>query len=684
MKKIRKISFITLALTFSLNMSANAAGLLKPVHDGYKDLQIKEHRVNVIIEDGYAVTTVDQVFYNPNDVDLEAIYSFPVPKSGAVSEFTMWIDGKPIHGEVLENKRAREVYESQKSAGKNAGITTKNSYKTFDIAVTPVKKSQNTKIRLSYIQAAHIDSGIGNYLYPLEEGGVDEERLSFWTANEKVQGLFSFDLKLRSSYPVEALRLPNNPQAIINKKNNKEWAVHFDNISQNVPTNHNGEKGENESTQNYNSYNLDSDIAVYFRHQENLPGSVDLITYKENGNDRGSFMMTITPGDDLQPITAGSDFIFVLDISGSMSGKYAVLAEGVSKAMGKMSNQDRFKIILFNDSASELTNGYISATPENVSQYSQKVANLQPHQGTNLYAGLFKAINSLDADRISSIFLVTDGVANVGETKQKSFINLVKKKDVRLFTFVMGNSANKPLLSSMTNASGGFAVSVSNSDDIIGKIMLAKRKITHQALHGAKIKIEGIKTANITPDNIGSVYKGQQLIIFGHYFGEGEAKVTFSGKISGQEKTYQTKFNFPKSSQRNPEIERLWAYSKIEELTNEMNNFGEDSDIKEAITDIALEYSLVSNYTSMVVVEEEVFKQLGIDRKNNKRLKKELSASQKRQDSKVHNARVDSHQAMFKTNRATLGSSSGGGSFDIFMILILIPMLVLNQRRRIK
>ncbi|VAW88678.1 hypothetical protein MNBD_GAMMA17-271, partial [hydrothermal vent metagenome] len=37
---------------------------------------------------------------------------------------------------------------------------------------------------------------------------------------------------------------------------------------------------------------------------------------------------------------------------------------------------------------------------------------------------------------------MTDGVANVGETAQKKFIEMIQQKDVRLFTFMMGNSAN--------------------------------------------------------------------------------------------------------------------------------------------------------------------------------------------------------------------------------------------------
>src|SRR6185295_19303527 len=104
MKTPHQLTKVLLAVCASVIVwtgSAAAAGLLTPKDSNLPELEIKDHQVNVVIEDGYAITTVDQVFYNPNGQDLEAIYSFPVPEKGAVSEFTMWIDGKPIHGEVL-------------------------------------------------------------------------------------------------------------------------------------------------------------------------------------------------------------------------------------------------------------------------------------------------------------------------------------------------------------------------------------------------------------------------------------------------------------------------------------------------------------------------------------------------------------------------------------------------------
>ncbi len=651
-----------------LSTQGFAAGLLSPSDGSLPALQIKSHDVSVIIEDGYAITTVEQVFYNPHQQDLEAFYSFPVPDKSAVSEFTVWIDGVAQTGEVLAKEKARDVYQAEKSAGRDAGLMEKDHYKTFDIKVFPVRAVQETKTRFSYIQPVHIDTGMGRYVYPLEEGGTDTEKLSFWTANEEIKEQFHFQLNLRSSYPVSAMRMPNQPGVTIAQTDAHNWQLALSSSGQFV------EEGGVKPAQAYVA-RLDKDLVVYWRLQEGLEGSIDLVSYKKPGTDKGTFMLTLTPGDDLKPITEGQDWVFVLDISGSMQAKFNTLLDGVEKALKKMRANDRFRIVLFNNGASELTRGYIPATANNVGYYLTQLQQVNPHNGTNLYAGLLKGLANIDADRTSSIILVTDGVANVGETHKKKFVALLQKKDIRLFAFIMGNSANKPLLKSLTRVSNGFSANVSNSDDIVGKILEATHKVTHQSLHGVTLTLNGVKTRDVTPKVIGSLYRGEQLIVFGHYWGKGIADIILSGYISGTKKTYKTQIEFPESAVLNPEIERLWAYASIEQMIQTMDDFGHDRDIEQAITDLSIEYGLVSDYTSMVVVADQVFESLGIEQKNKQRLAREKQAQQQRMQAPVTQHRVDTQQPMFSSARPAF---SGGGSMGAGILILLVSLVLLR------
>ena len=665
---------VLLTASLSAGLTA-AAGLLTPSDGSLPALEIRDHQVDVVIEDGYAITRIDQVFHNPHARDLEAQYSFPVPAHGTVVELTVWIDGRPVSGEVLEKEQARQIYREEKAAGRDAGITEKDEYKTFETRVSPVRAGEDTRLRLVYIQPAEVDTGIGRYVYPLEEGGVDEAKLSFWTANEAVTGTFSFDLRLRSAYPVEAVRLPDQPQAVIQPQADGEWSVHLGHTASAAASLSTDERtGAVQPATGVNAvaYRLDKDLVVYWRHQAGLPGSVDLVAHKPEGSHRGTFMMVVTPGDDLKPIQEGKDWVFVVDVSGSMQGKYATLVDGVQRALQKMRAEDRFRIVLFNTGSRELTSGFISATPEMVSHYSQALLAVSPKSGTNLYAGLEQGLKSLDADRTSALVLVTDGEANVGETRQRSFIELVNRKDVRLFTFVLGNSANRPLLEALAKASNGFAVNISNSDDIVGQLLAATSKVTHEALHGVNIRIDGVKTADLTPGQPGSLYRGQQLVVFGHYWGDGMADVQLTGRISGEDKRYQTRFAFPAVASENPEIERLWAYARVEEAQQEINDFGEDADLKQAIVDLGVEYGLVTDYTAMVVVRDEVFDAHGIKRSNQARLATEAAARQQRAQRPAVSRTVDRQQPMYTSSRA---SHSGGGALDAWTLLLLLPLV---------
>jgi len=258
---------------------------------------------------------------------MEAIYSFPVPEKGTVSEFTVWIDGQPVIGEVLKKERSRKLYEAEKAAGREAGLTEKKQHYRFEVNVSPVRANQDVRIRMVYFQAASIDNNMGRYVYPLEEGQTDSQADAFWSYNPVVKEDFSFNVKLRSGYPVTGLRLPAHPAAVISNSSDQEWQVTMGQSSRsqsNIPStnefpstaqtnniqeasnaNNTTETGSktNATPSNQAAMRLDKDIVMYWRLAPNLPGSIDLVTHRESGVKRGTFMMTVTPSDDLAIIT---------------------------------------------------------------------------------------------------------------------------------------------------------------------------------------------------------------------------------------------------------------------------------------------------------------------------------------------------------------------------------------------
>jgi hypothetical protein len=73
-----------------------ADGMLIPLPEaagpGY--LAVRYHHATVGIEDGHAVTHVEQEFINPHDVEISGRYLFPVPPEAILSGFQVVVDGQ--------------------------------------------------------------------------------------------------------------------------------------------------------------------------------------------------------------------------------------------------------------------------------------------------------------------------------------------------------------------------------------------------------------------------------------------------------------------------------------------------------------------------------------------------------------------------------------------------------------
>ena len=722
------LAFVAALGAASLPSTAAAAGLLVPAGQS-SPLTLADHEVSVVLEDGYAITTIEQRFVNPGATAAEALYSFPVPEKAAVTEFTYWIDGKPVVGEVVEKERGRQIYEGEKAAGREAAIASQDDHYAFDMRVTPVPAGGDVMVRMSYIQPARIEGGIGRYVYPLERQSTNEDRIAFWDAKEEVTGRFAFDMHLRTDYPIEAVRLPAHPGARTTRTEDG-WTISLGDGRDvlRLPEQEGGggaprltpasfdpgagarwaaiggeataldgtaqagtyEGGTNEgraevspaSVTTSASFRLDTDIVLYWRQPADLPARVDLVPHKAKADGRGTFMLTLTPGMDLGPITEGRDFVFVLDTSGSMSGEIATLGQGVARALERLVPQDRFSVVTFGDRAHDLTGGMVPADPSAVAQWSGTVRRLQTGGSTNLYDGLELGMRALDADRTGAIVLVTDGEANVGVTETKRFLDLVRGQDARLFTAVMGNGANRPLLEPMTRVSGGTSVAVSNADDVVGVLVEAANKVGFEALNGLEVSFEPtgeageLRIADIEAEDIRTLYRGEQLALLGHYWGDGQARVVLEGEIAGEAKRYETVLDLPETATRNPEIERLWAYQAIETRMERMDLLGADADAKSAVVDLSVEHGVLTPLTAMVALREERFAELGIERRNESRVEKERAAAEERAAS-VQTTRVDASQPMFQSPRPSYvpaGSGGGGAGHGGLFGLILAAL----------
>ncbi len=619
--------------------AAHAGGTLTIQGSSDLSIQILDHHVEVLIQNGFARVEVTQTFFNPNERALEALYRVPVPQGASLSEMTMFLGESVLEGEVIARAEARAAYEEEKDSG--AGLAEEQEGDVYDFFVSPVPALSELKFRYLYYQRLQLDTGIGRFLYPLEDGGNDELAQKFWNQNSAVSRSFSFHAVIESAWPIQEVRMPGLSAATVVR----ELPDHSFDVRLEAP----------------GGIELDSDLVLYYRLADDLPGRVELLAYRPDAGAPGTFMLVLTPGIDLEPLRGGVDYVFILDVSGSMQGKLGTLAAGVAGAIRELSPEDRFRIVSFSANAKDVTGGYRSATKDEVERAVELVSNLGAEGGTNLYEGIRKGLGGLDADRATSVILVTDGVANEGVVDPKRFDELMRSHDVRLFGFLMGNSANWPLMRTITEASGGFYAQVSNADDVLGQILLAKSKVTHEALHDAELVIKGVRTHDAGLGSIGKVYRGQQLVVFGRYDGPGKATVELRARLTGEDKVYATEFEFPALAVEFPEIERLWALDRIDTIQLDMDRGKLPADEgADAIRDLGVAYQLVTEETSMLVLRDESFARRGIERGNRERVAQERQAQAQRVGSALRTSRIDAERPAFPGNAA---STSGGGAF---------------------
>lgn len=145
------------------------------------------------------------------------------------------------------------------------------------------------------------------------------------------------------------------------------------------------------------------------------------------------FCATVTarslPEDD-NSARAPVDIVVALDVSGSMQGKKLELCkETLLLLLRELSSEDRFGLVTFGNQA-ELKIPTRKLTPANRSYALAKIKGLATSGMTNMSGGIGLATNEIRAvespHEVRTIFVLTDGHANVGVSDKEGIVELTK------------------------------------------------------------------------------------------------------------------------------------------------------------------------------------------------------------------------------------------------------------------
>ncbi len=140
--------------------SARAAGFLLPVEPGLPPLALARHDVTVEIANQAARTKVSQTFHNPHPRPLEAHFLFPKPPGAQITDFALYIDGRPVRAETLEKEKAAGIYEDIVRRMRDPGLLEFLDRDTFRVRIFPVPAQSDQKIALEFTPILPFDGGL--------------------------------------------------------------------------------------------------------------------------------------------------------------------------------------------------------------------------------------------------------------------------------------------------------------------------------------------------------------------------------------------------------------------------------------------------------------------------------------------------------------------------------------------
>jgi len=595
---------IVLALFAAAPEKSDAAGLL--IADGGFGgvLEIKEHDVHVTINNGVAVTRVTQVFQNTENRQVEALYTFPVPRGASVSNFSMWINGKEMVGEVLEKKRARQIYESYKQKRRDPGLLEQVDYKRFEMRIFPIAAGAEQKVQIVYYQELTVDHDEATYVYPLAtvtRNGIDA----------RTTGKFAIDFEVKSTVPVAAMESPSHDGQFVIVR-------HADNYHQ--------------ASLETDGASLAADVVLHYRLARPKTG-FDLITSRQKGAD-GYFMLTLTAGKELAALDSGMDYVFVLDISGSMANdsKLLVSKNAVQAFVDELGDKDRFELMAFNVQPTTLFGELRPVDAGTKDDASAFLSGQQARGGTILAPAMHTAYQYGDPDRTLNVVVLSDGMTEQRERRELMALVASRPRNARVFCIGIGNEVNRPLLEQMADESGGLAAFVSRGDNFTRAAKAFRRKLMRPVATDIRLDVEGAGVYAWEPALLPNLYHGSPIRIYGRYTGSGDVRISLTANVQGQALKQTTSLPFPTVDNDNPEIERMWAWKRIDGLLKKADRAGDRGPIIAEVIRLGEDFSIVTEYTSFLVLENDAeYQRWKIDRKNRDRLDRDRSAQDRRQ-----------------------------------------------------
>ncbi|NOZ13010.1 MAG: VWA domain-containing protein [Acidobacteria bacterium] len=555
-------------------------------------LPLKSTSAKVDIAGVIADVTVTQEYRNVGKVPLEATYIFPASTRAAVYGMKMTIGKRTLTAKIEERRKARQDYEQARNEGRSASLLEQQRPNVFQMSVANIMPGDTVKVELKYTELLVPTDGVYRFVYPTVVGPRYSEtpdtpgQKDQWVKNPYLhQGeappyTFGISVNISSPIPVQDVFSPSH-KVNVAFDGPKTAAIRLDKSEKNG--------GNRDFILNYrlSGKKIQSGLMLYRGKGENF------------------FLLMAEPPKRVKPkIIPPRDYIFVMDVSGSMRGFPLNISKTLIKNLiSSLRPTDTFDILLFSGGSRLLSPEPLPATKENVHKAVTLIDSLNGGGGTRLLPAMRQALALPIKDGVSrSIVVVTDGYVSV----EQATFQLIRKNlnHANLFAFGIGTSVNRYLIEGMARAGLGEPFVITSPGKAPAIAEKFRNYILSPVLTDIKVNFKGFDTYDVEPASIPDLFAGRPVVVFGKWKGKAAGKVTVTG-ISG-EGAYKAEFPVTSRLEKkeNAPLRYLWARTRIAELSD-YAKFNE-SEIKPEVTKLGLKYNLMTAYTSFVAIDTKI------------------------------------------------------------------------------
>jgi len=583
-----------------LNAATHASIWLLPGDGVYIEALQLQNSVNIDVSGMIVRANVKQKFRNVSSLWVEGVYVFPLPENAAVDHFRMLLDGRVIEGQIQEKLKAKKTYEKARRNGQRAGLVEQHRANIFVTKLANIAPGGEISIEIEYQQTLTYRNGHYALRYPLVVGPryISASKQGFTNPAYDV-GDYT-ETSTNDNNINQSINVSIDAGIPVTKIISTSHAIIIEPLS------------DNRYVVSLQDSRVRSDRDFLLKWQPELGKLPTATVFNQKHDDYEYSLLTIYPPDDesYSILNIARELVFVLDVSGSMSGTSIKQAKSALRlALERLKPSDKFNIIWFNNEARKIFNNSRQANEYNIRYAKQFVDSLNADGGTEMLTALKLALGiAADDLYLRQVIFITDGnISNERDLFEYIKSNLAES---RLFTVGIGSAPNSFFMKRAARAGRGTYTFISNIQEVAEKTNRLFRKLELPALTNVQLSLMGDEIEYFHHP-IPDMYIGEPITVL--LRGKNLSNsITLKGSIATHE-WQQTVFLT--QGYDSDGVRTAWAREKISSLS-EFYHDAENKNLREyfknQIVSVSQTNHLVSQFTSLVAVDVTPFNQGGM------------------------------------------------------------------------